>query len=789
MSSGRQDIASISLFKASRQFHKELKKDPPEPSDENSDSGESEDNDENEAVPETAYQYTSLPDAGNYIRILDLQPGRRNEAIVCTLSEVSLTKSFNHYEALSYVWGEDQELVAIQVNDGRLEVGHSLHCALRFLRHRKETRSLWVDAICIDQSNFPERERQVPLMCEIYRNASSTVCFLGPEIATTGAMFAMLENLAEESKTIARNSALDGTSPASNNNMVALRGKSKLFDVYFGDITIVDIATRDWWHRAWTVQELMLTRNAVMMIGKHTITYDNLSAAVDHGLQMRIWTHIFLGFIVNPVIVPYISMRALQNRRASSPGSPAVDLLRLLVHCRHRESRDPRDKIYSVLGILRDTHPEVLNSGVRDTPIVEVGYKKDVQEVYRNMSQELISKTGTLDVLGICPPSNLLGLPSWATDWSSTERIGAPLTQDALGRTRATHATRHTKAHARFSADGSRLLLRGFEVSTIAELSDILPIPALINVAGSKVSIAYAKSIRLQLLDLVNLWLEIKTPPDPPLEFNSTTANSESGPAKMSIRLARYTHSTTSFLWRLCLKTPLFTIFAFQLTKTLFWACVLQYRFLVQDGHAIMEVFYALLAWEHFSCLQKPTNPYQDDVSPEEIYWHTLCCGTYIHPSPSTTDIAKTHAIYTHWHTLLSPFFTFLRRFQWLTNFSPWLGIAMYLRATWDEYGGFWEYLEASRLRRMGRLENGLLGMLPRDARVGDMVVLVRGGGVPLVVRRVEGEEEGKGDRYRDQKGNGKGKRRVRFVGEAYVYGIMDGEVWDQEMCGDIEIE
>jgi hypothetical protein len=144
------------------------------------------------------------------------------------------------------------------------------------LRSVDQPRFLWVDAICIDQSSLLERDIQVPLMCEIYRNATSTVCFLGPENPSTRTLFNMLEKLAEEAKTIdAVTLNATDTLPAFVNHLPVFPVKTRLFDEYVGDSTIVDIAQRTWWHRAWTVQEIMLSSNAIMMIGKYTITWQN----------------------------------------------------------------------------------------------------------------------------------------------------------------------------------------------------------------------------------------------------------------------------------------------------------------------------------------------------------------------------------------------------------------------------------------------------------------------------------------------------------------------------------
>lgn len=45
-----------------------------------------------------------------------------------------------------------------------------------------ETGYLWIDAICINQVNFVEKDRQIPLMGDIYAAAKRTIVWLGPEL-------------------------------------------------------------------------------------------------------------------------------------------------------------------------------------------------------------------------------------------------------------------------------------------------------------------------------------------------------------------------------------------------------------------------------------------------------------------------------------------------------------------------------------------------------------------------------------------------------------------------------
>ena len=103
--------------------------------------------------------------------------------------------------------------------------------------------------------------------------------------------------------------------------------------------------------------------------------------------------------------------------------------------------------------------------------------------------------------------------------------------------------------------------------------------------------------------------------------------------------------------------------------------------------------------------------------------------------------------------------------------FRP-LGFLAHIRATWDAYPAFAARMGATRMRRLGRTEaEACLCLLPAGARAGDRVWLVRGGGVPLVLR-----PRGGGDGW-------------EFVGEAYVHGIMYGEGFRDGDCMDICIK
>ncbi|KAI1412551.1 hypothetical protein F5Y13DRAFT_44119 [Hypoxylon sp. FL1857] len=71
--------------------------------------------------------------------------------------------------------------------------------------------------------------------------------------------------------------------------------------------------------------------------------------------------------------------------------------------------------------------------------------------------------------------------------------------------------------------------------------------------------------------------------------------------------------------------------------------------------------------------------------------------------------------------------------------------------------------IEATRRRRFITTENGYIGLAPSKAEVGDRVVLIQGHKPPVVARRA-------GERW-------------KLVGDCYLRGVMEGEMFNQGSC------
>jgi hypothetical protein len=131
------------------------------------------------------YQYLPLDAEGSLgdIRLVGLLPtpnnnSRINNVISCRLHTVSF-HDFPAYEALSYHWGDPNRTLPITLDGKSFQVTKNPAEALQCLPVTDESCFLWVDAICINQTDDSERSQQVRSMARIYEEARRILFWLG----------------------------------------------------------------------------------------------------------------------------------------------------------------------------------------------------------------------------------------------------------------------------------------------------------------------------------------------------------------------------------------------------------------------------------------------------------------------------------------------------------------------------------------------------------------------------------------------------------------------------------
>ncbi|OJI81988.1 hypothetical protein ASPTUDRAFT_151353 [Aspergillus tubingensis CBS 134.48] len=257
------------------------------------------------------------------IRLLPNHDKDKDAEIECELFNYDLTSrsgADSHlYEALSYVWGSSTRSRTIKLNNCAFPVTENLYLALSRLRNRQLERTLWVDAICIDQSNRDEKAKQIPLMRTIYAQAQHVIVWLGEAYENGDKALEALRCLAEGQD-------------------VDIRGCGAL---------CVKLFERAWFRRIWVLQEVGVALHIYIMCGSAQIN----GYAFCEGLK-RLDRHLDCQELIGPVA---FLIKGALVRPKYEPGSRGTLTIGELVgmYCYHNAT-EKHDKIYALLGLSAD---------------------------------------------------------------------------------------------------------------------------------------------------------------------------------------------------------------------------------------------------------------------------------------------------------------------------------------------------------------------------------------------------------------------------------------------------
>ena len=140
--------------------------------------------------------YEPLVGTEKNIRLLHILPGQPDSPIECRMRSILLTKdSVPSYEAVSYVWSLISGQKEIRVNGLPLVVPAAAAEVLQHLREPTAVKVVWIDSICINQTNDSERNHQVAIMGHIYQKTAKTLVWLGPADESTRSAVESLDHI------------------------------------------------------------------------------------------------------------------------------------------------------------------------------------------------------------------------------------------------------------------------------------------------------------------------------------------------------------------------------------------------------------------------------------------------------------------------------------------------------------------------------------------------------------------------------------------------------------------
>ncbi|KAM5343258.1 hypothetical protein ACJ41O_014224 [Fusarium nematophilum] len=394
------------------------------------------------------------------INLLHLLPGDWTDPIVCTIHTVPLN-SKPGYETISYVWGDQSVTRPITCGGSAKQVTESLYLALSRLRLPDRVRTLWIDQLCIDQSNELEKSRQVSVMSDIYSKSSHGLIWLG-ELPTEEEAGSTEDDVATAFRAIV-DVDHDTRNEEPPEDAASRRRLGEVILTLMGSSKARWQGVK-WWQRIWTIQEAKLPAESSVIWGRHSLPFYNLKGVAvgmlrwETGVGQRLEGFFALGHLLNELCIPMMNLQI--NDPAPKPGR--------LHRWRYRKATNPLDKVYGLMGLF-------LQPAFESVPFCD--YTLSASELYSRATFDLIrDHKGLLPLCGRRgEPRMTEGLPTWAVDWTFADD---PMkrTTDCYGhcwRYGFFQSADNLYADPELTSDGAGLVLQGIKVDHIAVLGSV----------------------------------------------------------------------------------------------------------------------------------------------------------------------------------------------------------------------------------------------------------------------------------------------------------------------------
>jgi hypothetical protein len=226
------------------------------------------------------FSYTPL--APDEIRLL--WPLYKDDGLTWSLRAVSLDDPNLVFDALSYTWGIQDSTFPMVCNGQTLQVHHNLFSALPYLATRHGTtgdRPIWIDAVCINQTDQPEKSIHIHRMNNIYRQAETVWVWLGvsSEQDRIPEAIALLPHIARAANRCME--LRDSPSLLREYSRFQLQGLEPALW-----IAVLHILSNQWFHRVWVVQEASLAKKLRFLCGNHEIGLEPLEETLKSAIHL-----------------------------------------------------------------------------------------------------------------------------------------------------------------------------------------------------------------------------------------------------------------------------------------------------------------------------------------------------------------------------------------------------------------------------------------------------------------------------------------------------------------------
>lgn len=765
------------------------------------------------------FEYSALPNV-KATRLVTLLPGASVDGIKCDLTVHDLEKNPS-YEALSYTWGDPEKVHAISMNGESFGITENVYTFLKRYRHETEPRTVWIDSICINQSDDDEKTAQVKMMGDIYSRSTRVVVWLGEcdsakmavdlvkklapvmssidpfwiggaILLTVAGIWKELEPRLTEQGRENLIGIVQGAISCSNkiyraipwsiigrfatpwNSIKSLfsrpASESKVIQPEF--LAMLLLFRHPWFERIWIIQEVVLAKTVTVFYGSEEISWDTLHYVIlvlsmlDLGVPK--WTSPLSkaeGFLIQcclPNSMFHVDQMGQMRSINAVIGSktPFDQLMRRFITCR---ATCPKDKIFALLA-LSDEAEEDKRQHVRWPSIpatIDYSKTKTDRQIFTETARNMFLRE-----------SSPFKLPLFVLPFAGTG-----------------FGPRLVKNLPSWVPDWSGRGPTGAKITTLAYHLGGEPLSYRASGPASDPYIYNSRAVREELCNT-----QIKFPLQLLNIFGMPDYATSSSPYVFP--------GPESIPDSIQLKTTIFIDTVAHMTEEAF-----DPDFFDNEGIAYREenaiknlrdVFKTAYKWlletERMAGAHA-RHPYPYSTSSqgnEEAYKRTIVGDRTPTSRPAPLDFyIKDGKLFETQHTIMwarligkdlgaevSAKVKGMWPDLWDGNLD---GDGELMSQLWIQNTWFLPYAKAIREVCGGRkfmvTKTGWIGVVPPGTRVGDEVRIVMGAQTPFVMRPIEGVGEGIEERC------------FELVGECYVHGMMDGEILTDESATEGSLE
>ena len=211
----------------------------------------------------TYHIHNPLRSSSHQIRLLRID-NFQDGLVCCSLRHYDFTNNTcPTFIAVSYRWGKNNDNGHVLLNGKLFPICDNLNAFFSSTYSSLVGEYMWIDQICIDQTNTDEQNCQVTRMDRVFQTAYKVIAWVGPAEGDSCVAMETIRSWPEGTPHsyfahpdgIPPNGAPDGG--------VAVHG----FQIYPQVQSVINFFRREYWYRAWVIQELVLARNIVIHCG------------------------------------------------------------------------------------------------------------------------------------------------------------------------------------------------------------------------------------------------------------------------------------------------------------------------------------------------------------------------------------------------------------------------------------------------------------------------------------------------------------------------------------------